>query len=124
LQGTFALTPHVYFGTNESSMEPPLGIVPHDYASSFGQLRLETQRDQAPVITAVDRDAIALVASLPQNNAPSRLPQDRFPRDAMLTLTVTEVMNRMLRDGDAEQSLNGRDEIPRIATNRGLRPNS
>jgi hypothetical protein len=124
LQGTFALTPHVYFGTNESSMEPPLGIVPNDYASSFGQLRLETPRDQAPLITVVDRDAIALVASLPKNDAPNRLPQDLLPKDAMLTPTATEIVKRMLRDGDDEQSLYARDEIPRIATSRGLRPNS
>jgi hypothetical protein len=123
LQGAFALTPHVYFGTNGSSREPPLGIVPDDYASSFSQLRLETWRDQAPVITAVNRDTIALVASLPKNNAPRRLPQNPIPRDAMLTPTVTEVVNRMLREGDDEQSLNGRNEIPtRLAASPALHP--
>jgi hypothetical protein len=125
LHGTLALAAPVHFSEDKGSIDASLGIELTDCTLWLGQPQLETPCDQAqPVMTAVDRDAIALGASLPKNDAPNRVPQDRFPRDAMLTPTVAEVVNRMLRDGDDEQFLNGLDELPRIAPSRRIHPNS
>lgn len=125
LQGTLALAAPVYFSSDKGSIDGSLRIELTDYTSWLGQPQLETPCDQTqPVMTAVDRDAIALGAALPRNDAPNRSPQDRFPGDAMLTPAVAEVVNRMLRDGDDEQFLNGLDELPRIAPSRGIHPNS
>jgi len=120
LDGVLAPTTQAYFMRSSSSTEPLSRLVSSDYPSPSGQLPLETLREQEPVIIAVEKHVVAFATFLPHNNAPSRLAEDPIPRDAMLTPTVTEVVTRMLKDGDDHRSLNGRDKItPRIATGPG-----
>jgi hypothetical protein len=110
MRDTIALTPRADLETSNSIIEVPPGVVPNEYASWPGRPLLEMPHDQGPAIAAVDDDAIALVASPPQNNAPHRLAEDATPIDAMLTPTVTEVVSRMLKDSDDDHSSNDRNE--------------